>query len=69
MENFEMKKFKEANIYKSITFPLVLDDNINDIVDKAIEELEIKKYSFNGFVILACEFAIKNMKNIKKDNK
>lgn len=69
MDNFEMKKSKEANIYKSIRFPIELDNSIKDIVDKANEGLEKKEYSFNGFVISACEFAIKNMKSIKKDSK
>lgn len=64
-----MKKSKEANIYKSIRFPIELDNSIKDIVDKANEGLEKKEYSFNGFVISACEFAIKNMKSIKKDSK
>ncbi len=68
MESFEMKKSKQANIYKSIRFPADLDHNIKDIVDKANKGLEKKEYSFNGFVISACEFAIKNMKDIDKDS-
>lgn len=67
MDRFEMKKSKEANIYKSIRFPVELDNSIKDIVDKANEGLKKKEYSFNGFVISACEFAIKNMKSIKRD--
>ena len=64
-----MKKSKEANIYKSIRFPADLDNRIKAIVDKANEGLQKKEYSFNSFVISACEFAIKNMKDINKDSK
>lgn len=66
MSNFVMKKSKEANIYKSIRFPSELNDQINEIVKQANKGLNPKEYSFNGFVISACEYAINNM---KKENK
>lgn len=61
MENFIMKKSTEANIYKSIRFPVEINSQIIDIVNKANEGLDKKEYSFNGFVISACEYALKNM--------
>ncbi len=62
MEKFVMKKSAEANIYKSIRFPVEINEAINDIVNKANEGKNKKEYSFNGFVISACEFALKHMK-------
>ena len=35
---------------------------IIDIVEKANAGLDKKEYSFNGFVVSACEFALKHMK-------
>lgn len=62
MEKFVMKKSADANIYKSIRFPAEINDEINSIVNKANEGKPKKEYSFNGFVISACEFALKHMK-------
>ena len=56
-----MKKSSDANIYKSIRFPTEINTKINEIVNKANEGKEKKEYSFNGFVISACEYALKNM--------
>lgn len=56
-----MKKSSEANIYKSIRFPVDINSKIIEIVDKANEGLDKKEYSFNGFVVSACEFALKHM--------
>ena len=61
MDNFIMKKSLDANIYKSIRFPVELNDTINNIVKKANEGKSKKEYSFNGFVISACEYALKHM--------
>ena len=61
MDKFIMKKSTEANIYKSIRFPAEINDRINNIVNKANEGKSKKEYSFNGFVISACEFALKHM--------
>ena len=60
MDKFIMKK--EANIYKSIRFPVEINDAINNIVQKANEGKNKKEYSFNGFVISACEYALNHMK-------
>lgn len=62
MEKFIMKKSNEANIYKSIRFPVEINDSINEIVKKANLSKSKREYSFNGFVISACEYALKNMK-------
>ena len=61
MDKFIMKKSSDANIYKSIRFPTEINDEINSIVNKANEGKTKKEYSFNGFVISACEFALKHM--------
>lgn len=61
MEKFVMKKSTDANIYKSIRFPTEINDKINSIVNKANEGKIKKEYSFNGFVISACEYALKHM--------
>lgn len=62
MEKFIMKKSNEANIYKSIRFPVEINDSINKIVKEANLSKSKREYSFNGFVISACEYALKNMK-------
>ena len=54
MDKFVMKKSTEANIYKSIRFPVEINSQIIEIVDKANEGLNKKEYSFNGFVVSAC---------------
>ena len=61
MDKFIMKKSADANIYKSIRFPTEINDKINNIVNKANEGKNKKEYSFNGFVISACEYALKHM--------
>ena len=61
MDKFVMKKSADANIYKSIRFPTEINDEINSIVNKANEGKAKKEYSFNGFVISACEYALKHM--------
>ena len=62
MDKFIMTKSTEANIYKSIRFPVEINDAINNIVQKANEGKNKKEYSFNGFVISACEYALNHMK-------
>ena len=62
MDKFIMKKSTEANIYKSIRFPVEINDAINNIVQKANKGKNKKEYSFNGFVISACEYALNHMK-------
>ena len=61
MNKFIMKKSSDANIYKSIRFPTEINDQINSIVNEANKGKARKEYSFNGFVISACEFALKHM--------
>ena len=61
MNKFIMKKSSDANIYKSIRFPTEINDQINAIVNEANKGKTRKEYSFNGFVISACEFALKHM--------
>ena len=61
MDKFIMKKSSDANIYKSIRFPTEINDQINAIVNEANKGKDRKEYSFNGFVISACEFALKHM--------
>lgn len=61
MDKFIMKKSSDANIYKSIRFPTEINDQINSIVNEANKGKARKEYSFNGFVISACEFALKHM--------
>lgn len=62
MDKFIMTKSTEANIYKSIRFPVEINDAINNIIQKANEGKNKKEYSFNGFVISACEYALNHMK-------
>ena len=66
MENFIIKKSYKANIYKSIRFPVEINDKINEIINEANKGLDKKEYSFNGFVISACEYALENLKTNKK---
>lgn len=61
MDKFIMKKSSDANIYKSIRFPTEINDQINAIVNESNKGKARKEYSFNGFVISACEFALKHM--------
>ena len=61
MDKFIIKKSSDANIYKSIRFPTEINDQINAIVNEANKGKARKEYSFNGFVISACEFALKHM--------
>ncbi|MBR3133040.1 MAG: hypothetical protein IKG42_03065 [Clostridia bacterium] len=67
MGKFIIKKSYKANIYKSIRFPVEINDKINEIINEANKDLNKKEYSFNGFVISACEFALENMKDEKKN--
>ncbi len=66
MGEFIIKKSKKSNIYKSIRFPVEINDQIYEIINNLNEGLEKKMYSFNGFVISACEFALENIKEEKE---
>ena len=56
MDKFIMKKSTEANIYKSIRFPVEINDAINNIVQKA-NEGKIKKNT----VLMDLLFPLVNM--------
>ena len=60
-----MEKPTNANSHKSIRFPANLEEELKSIVDKSNEGLEKREYSFNGFVISACRYAIDNLDNNK----
>ena len=62
MEKFVIKKSTETNFYKSIRFPVEINSQIIDIVEKANKGLDKKDYSFNVFVVSDCAFALKHMK-------
>lgn len=47
MKKFVMKKSAEANIYKSISFPVELNSQIIDIVENANKGLDKKEYQIH----------------------
>lgn len=61
MSNFIIKKSKNSNIIKSIRFSEELNDKIVAVVEEANKGKAKKEYSFNGFVVSACQFALDNM--------
>ena len=63
MEKFTMKKSKNSNVAKTIRFSEELNDAINQVVSKANKGKIRKEYSFNGFVVSACEYCLKMMNN------
>ncbi len=71
MGKFKLEKSKSSNIVKSVRFPEDVENKINDIIRKENDGLKKKKYSFNGFVVSACRYALENYeeddKTIKKD--
>ena len=69
MEKFEMKKSKNSNIAKTIRFSEELNDAINQVVKEHNKGKSKKEYSFNGFVISACEYSLKSMKEDEKSKK
>ena len=62
MEKFSMKKSKKSNVSKTIRFSEELNDAICQVVSKANEGKPKKEFSFNGFVVSACEYCLKLMK-------
>ena len=62
MDKFVMKKSRDSNIIKSIRFPEELNDRILELVNEANKGKKKKEYSFNGFVVSACQYALDNMK-------
>lgn len=66
MSDFIFEKSKNSNIIKSIRFDEELYNSIDNIVKQANKGKTKKEYSFNGFVISACKFAIDNYNNKNK---
>lgn len=66
MKKFKLEKSKNSNIIKSIRFPEDIENKINDIVQRANKGLKKKEYSFNGFVVSACRYAIENYEEKNK---
>ena len=60
MKKFKLEKSKNSNAIKSIRFPEDVESKINEIIKKANYGLKKKEYSFNGFVVSACRYAIEN---------
>ena len=63
MEKFTIKKSKNSNVAKTIRFSEELNDAINQVIKKANKGKTKKEYSFNGFVISACEYCLGLMKD------
>ena len=63
--NFIFEKSKNSNIIKSIRFNEELSERITKVVNEANKGKRKKEYSFNGFVVSACKFALDNMENKK----
>lgn len=67
MEKFEIKKSKNSNVAKTIRFSEDLNDAINQIVKEQNKGKSKKEYSFNGFVVSACEYCINSLKEDSKN--
>ena len=61
MSGFKFERSKNSNVIKSIRFPEELNDRINAVVTRANRGKKSKEYSFNGFVVSACYFALENL--------
>ena len=59
---FQIKPYKKETENKTIRFPIQLIENI----EKAIENKDV---TFSRFVIQACEYALNNIEDKKKDSK
>lgn len=55
MNDFKLRSDKKETENKTIRFPLSLIEEIN-------EAIKNEDVSFSGFVIQACEYALKNMR-------
>lgn len=62
MSDFKLRSDKKETENKTIRFPLPLVEEIN-------EAIKNEDVSFSGFVIQACEYALKSMENKQGDNK
>lgn len=56
MSDFKLRSDKKETENKTIRFPVPLIEEIN-------EAIKNEDVSFSGFVIQACEYALKNIKN------
>lgn len=59
---FQIKPYKKETENKTIRFPLQLIEDI----EKAIKNKDV---TFSRFVIQACEYALNNIEDKKKDSK
>lgn len=66
---FKFQKSRNSNVIKSIRFPEELNERIMKVVEKANKSSKNKEYSFNGFVVSACEFALDNMEEENNSKK
>ena len=66
MQEFIFDKSKNSNVIKSIRFPEDLNDQIKRVVQEANKGKKTKEYSFNGFVVSACYYALQSMNNKEK---
>lgn len=67
MQKFKLEKSKNSNTPKSIRFPEDIENKINNIIEKANKGLKKKEYSFNGFVVSACRYALDNYEEDTKE--
>ncbi len=58
--SFQIKYYKNETENKTIRFPIRLIEEIE-------EAIRGKNVTFSRFVIQACEYALKNMDNAKRD--
>lgn len=57
---FQLKENKKKTENKTIRFPVALIDQIEDVIQS-------QDITFSSFVLQACEYALNNMENKKKD--
>ena len=60
--SFQIKPYKKETENKTIRFPIQLIEDI----EKAIKNKDV---TFSRFVIQACEYALNNIEDKKKDSK
>lgn len=60
--DFTFEKSKESNVMKTVRFPENLYNEIDKLVQQANGKKKTKEYSFNGFVVSACKYALENLK-------
>ena len=57
--SFQIRADRKETENKTVRFPVELIERIEDVIKG-------NNVSFSGFVIQACEYALENMKNVKK---